>query len=31
MPLQRDVAKNLLLLNKLNFERIAKGESADRS
>jgi hypothetical protein len=31
VPVQRDVAKSLLLLNKLNYERIAKGESIDKS
>jgi hypothetical protein len=31
VPIQRDVAKSLLLLNKLNFERIAKAESVDKS
>jgi hypothetical protein len=31
VPLQRDLALSLLLLNKLNFERIGKGESVDKS
>jgi hypothetical protein len=30
-PQQREVAKCLLLLNKINFDRVTKGELKDRS